>query len=79
MAKLLKASQEALDEFDEAAKWWGWEQDAGSGISVSHAETSYKASRAVLEARLRYLEAEARRLRKRARQLQGVVRRGGIH
>jgi hypothetical protein len=54
--KLCKASRDALQSFDDAAKSWGWHQDEGNGTAVDRSETAYNLTRQRLEQRLLYLE-----------------------
>ena len=56
MKQLTKKTQLLVDEFDEAAKYWGWAQDAGYGSSVNNAEQQYDEAKAKLIRRLSRLE-----------------------
>ncbi len=67
--KLTKPSRTALDEFDEAAQEWGWQQDYGTGSSVDTSERDYLESKKALEARILRLEEQNRKMRKEHRQL----------
>lgn len=62
--KKLKASEKRtfklLEEFDEAARWWGWEQDQGTGKSVERSEEQYNAAK---EALIQHLNRLHNRLR----------------
>lgn len=57
--ELSRASQRALDTFDEAARVWGYVQDQGVGSEVDSAEHEYWKARVKLERRLLKLERQA--------------------
>lgn len=54
---LTPTARRLLDEFDEAAKIWGWQQDQGYGLDVDIAERAYNEAKAALE---RYLARKAK-------------------
>lgn len=56
--KLSRASKRALDEFDEAAKNWGYAQDQGYGPRLANSEARYVEARIRLFRRLLKLEDE---------------------
>lgn len=53
---LSKRAARIVDEFDRAARHWGWTQDQGSGASVPRAEAEYKAARSSMERLILRLE-----------------------
>jgi len=56
MPKLHKASRRVLDEFDKAARVWGWEYTNGGVTRVGKAQKRYDFAKAALERRLAHLE-----------------------
>lgn len=59
--KLSKASRDRIEEFDEAAKSWGYTSDQGSGRSVPNSEAEYNRTKKALEKRCLHLEKKASR------------------
>lgn len=51
-----KRSQQAFDEFDQAAKDWGWAQYVGIGSYVKQSERHYRETKEALLKRIRHLE-----------------------
>lgn len=66
--KLSRASQNALDSFDAAAKDWGWVEDQGTGRRVITSEENYNAAKKGLVRRILFLEKEAVKLKARVRE-----------
>jgi len=60
---LSKASQKALDQFDEASRTWGWESDQGTR-NVVKAHKQYDLTKQRLEQRIAYLERNLKKLRR---------------
>lgn len=52
-------SAEAINDAIEAAKYWGWQSDAGSGSSVTSSQEQYSEALWRLISRVRYLEKKA--------------------
>lgn len=50
-----------LDEFDAAARDWGWQQDQGTGKSVDNAEARYHGARTELIAHLNRMHTRLRK------------------
>ena len=59
-AKLSKALQTALDEFDKAAQSYGWESDHGSEHSAQKAEQRYLVARGNLYEKILQLQQRLR-------------------
>lgn len=54
--KLSKTTEKLLEDFDQAAKNWGWTQDQCWGEMVSDDKKAYDDSFEALKKRLLYLE-----------------------
>lgn len=62
---MLKTSRKALNQFDEAAQKWGYQDREGWGSSRLAAQLDYELSRSVLVDRINHLEQTAKELRVR--------------
>ena len=72
--RLSRTSQKVLDEFDEWARQWGWEQDQGNGLSVDRTEKAYLEADEALKKRVLDLENKVRHWKTRALEAETQVR-----
>ena len=57
-SKLTRRLKSLVDDMDQAAQYWGWQRDQGTGSSVDTAEKSYNEAKAELVAYLIKLQAK---------------------
>lgn len=63
LLQMTRLAKQLVDEFGEAAKYHGWQQDQGTGRSVDAAEEGYKETKAVLMGYITKLQKQNKRLR----------------
>jgi len=51
------SAHQLVHDFDEAAQWWGWERDHGTGTFVTRAMEGYNASKEALTSYVLDMEA----------------------
>lgn len=61
--KTSKKSAALVEDFDNAARTWGWEQDQGWGARVGVAQDAYTKAKNALVRRIERLEGDNRKLK----------------